>query len=278
MKAKRPARTASARRGAAVRRMGARAEGASRPLRRAGRARQPGRGPGKRGAPAQWRGTDARELMRGCSTYPTPDGDEQVRALTVFLVNRRAPVHRFYADVGFVFQARLELVCPQASGRGATSPAIGPTISTCASPTSTTAMCANGRSAAMPPRHGTPARSKPGTSRGCGPIRCRRPKSSASRPTRTRSSKARVTFGMEALAERAGDRRRGTWPKRSADLPVLYGQWIEAERGKLAGLPARRRETGGAPHRRDGDRAPAHPRGHRGLVAATISRATPSAT
>ena len=23
-------------------------------------------------------------------TYPTPDGDEQVRALTVFLVNRRA--------------------------------------------------------------------------------------------------------------------------------------------------------------------------------------------
>ena len=36
-------------------------------------------------------------------TYATPDGSEQVRALTVFLVNRRAPVHRFYADVAFVF-------------------------------------------------------------------------------------------------------------------------------------------------------------------------------
>ena len=28
-----------------------------------------------------------------------------------------------------------------------------------------------------------------------------------------------------------------------SDLPVLYGQWIESERAKLAGLPARRRET-----------------------------------
>jgi len=45
--------------------------------------------------------------------FPGPDGDRQVRALTVFLVNRRAPVHRFYADVSFVFQARLELVCQQ---------------------------------------------------------------------------------------------------------------------------------------------------------------------
>src|SRR5438094_704017 len=32
-------------------------------------------------------------------TYPTPDGEERVRALTVFLVNRRSAVHRFYADV-----------------------------------------------------------------------------------------------------------------------------------------------------------------------------------
>ena len=29
-----------------------------------------------------------------------------------------------------------------------------------------------------------------------------------------------------------------------SDLPVLYGVWIDAERGKLAGLPPRRRETG----------------------------------
>ena len=45
-------------------------------------------------------------------SYTTPDGKtERVRALTVFLVNRRATVHRFYADVSYAFQARLELVC-----------------------------------------------------------------------------------------------------------------------------------------------------------------------
>jgi hypothetical protein len=32
-------------------------------------------------------------------TISTPDGDEEVRALTVFLVNRRTRVHRFYGDV-----------------------------------------------------------------------------------------------------------------------------------------------------------------------------------
>src|SRR3954447_21904484 len=30
---------------------------------------------------------------------------------TVFLVNRRATVHRYYADASYVFQARLELAC-----------------------------------------------------------------------------------------------------------------------------------------------------------------------
>jgi hypothetical protein len=46
--------------------------------------------------------------------YETPDGkSERVRALTVFLVNRREPAHHFYSDVGYVFQARLELVCEQ---------------------------------------------------------------------------------------------------------------------------------------------------------------------
>ena len=44
-------------------------------------------------------------------SYTTPDGQtERVRALTVFLVNRRATVHRFYSDVSYAFQARLELV------------------------------------------------------------------------------------------------------------------------------------------------------------------------
>jgi hypothetical protein len=43
-----------------------------------------------------------------------PDGrEEHVRAVTIFLVNRRAPVKRRYADVAYAFQARLELVCTE---------------------------------------------------------------------------------------------------------------------------------------------------------------------
>jgi len=46
--------------------------------------------------------------------FASPDGGrERVRALTVFLVNRRSPTHRFYADVGFAFQARLALTCAE---------------------------------------------------------------------------------------------------------------------------------------------------------------------
>jgi len=46
-------------------------------------------------------------------TVEQPDGThEQVRALTVLLVNRRRPARRRYADVCFAFQARVELLCP----------------------------------------------------------------------------------------------------------------------------------------------------------------------
>jgi hypothetical protein len=45
-------------------------------------------------------------------TYKRADGsDETVRAVTVFLVNKRKSAHRYYADVAYAFQARLELVC-----------------------------------------------------------------------------------------------------------------------------------------------------------------------
>ena len=45
-------------------------------------------------------------------SFKRPDGStETVRALTVFLVNKRKSVQRFYADVAYVFQARIELIC-----------------------------------------------------------------------------------------------------------------------------------------------------------------------
>jgi hypothetical protein len=48
---------------------------------------------------------------------------------------------------------------------------------------------------------------------------------------------------METLA-RMAEADRAALGAALADLPVLYGRWIEAERSKLAGLPDRRRETG----------------------------------
>jgi hypothetical protein len=53
--------------------------------------------------------THAREFA-----YGLPDGtEERVRAITVFLVNRRIPPgRRRYADAAHAFQARLELICP----------------------------------------------------------------------------------------------------------------------------------------------------------------------
>ena len=62
-------------------------------------------------------------------------------------------------------------------------------------------------------------------------------------PNEDADFEARVTFGMEALAHLAEENGAGLGAA-LADLPVLYGVWIEAERKKLAGLPTRRRETG----------------------------------
>src|SRR5262249_55512596 len=61
-------------------------------------------------------------------------------------------------------------------------------------------------------------------------------------PNEDEELKSRVTFGMEKLAERAA-MDGASLAQALAELPVLYGQWIDAERAKLGGLPARRRET-----------------------------------
>jgi hypothetical protein len=60
-----------------------------------------------------WGGGLVLETHARLFTYGTPDGNERARALTVFLVNRRSVPHRFYADASYVFQACLELACPQ---------------------------------------------------------------------------------------------------------------------------------------------------------------------
>lgn len=176
-------------------------------------------------------------------TYPTPDGSvEQVRALTVFLVNRRAPVHRFYADVAFVFQARLELVCQEGfKPRRDISSYGSADVDLRVADLHYRDVCeyAVGRNGAA---GWDAAEEQAGAVRRVwtDPL----PQAEVERvaPNEDEALKEAVTFGMEALASRA-EQSGAALSAALARLPDLYGLWIEAEHGKLAGLAERRRET-----------------------------------
>jgi hypothetical protein len=175
-------------------------------------------------------------------TYETPSGSEQVRALTVFLVNRRSAVHRFYADVGFVFQARLELFCaegfrPRRDLSGYNSNDFDLRVADL----HYRDLCewAVGRNAAAA-WDIEEERAEKVTRVWTDPL----PLAEVERvaPNEDVELKSRVVFGMEALAQYAtGDSTRLT--EALSDLPVLYATWIEAERKKVGQLAMRRRDT-----------------------------------
>ncbi len=178
---------------------------------------------------------------------PTTDGGtKRVRALTVFLVNRRdAKIHRRYADIGYAFQARLELTCP--SGFEARRDLSGLTSN---DPDLRIAdlhyrdVCewAVGRNAAAA---WTPEQDRDGKVDHVwtDPL----PVAEVERvaPNEEASLKAAVTFGMEALAELAW-RDASTLQAALEGLPNLYGEWIGERRTGLADLSSRRRETAGS--------------------------------
>jgi hypothetical protein len=173
-------------------------------------------------------------------TISTPDGDEQIRALTVFLVNRRAPVHRFYADVSFVFQARLALLCKEGfKPRRDLSGYRAVDFDLRVADLHYRDVCewAVGRNAAAA-WDASEEHAGRITEVWTDPL----PQAEVERvaPNEDENLKARVTFGMEALAERAGA-SGATLAQILSDLPVLYGQWIEAERGRVRTLQDRRR-------------------------------------
>jgi len=177
-------------------------------------------------------------------SYETPEGHtEQVRALTVFLVNRRATVHRFYSDVSYAFQARLELHCEQGfrprrdlSGYRAQDW----DLRIADLHYRDVFEWAVGRNAAAGWETHEDANG-PVTRVWTDPL----PTAEVERvaPNEDAELKARVTFGMEALAQ-AADAGGAALVQALAELPTLYGLWIDAERHKLASLPQRRRETG----------------------------------
>jgi len=175
--------------------------------------------------------------------YKTPDGkDESVRALTVFLVNRRSTVHRFYADVAYIFQARLELVCPVGfrPRRDISSYRSGDWDLRIAD-LHYRDICewAVGRNAAAgwsieEENSGTVKRVW------TDPLPCAEVERVA--PNEDKDLKDRVTFGMEALADKAKE-GGNVIATALADLPKLYALWIDAERKKINFQAARRKET-----------------------------------
>ncbi len=175
-------------------------------------------------------------------SYPTPTGNEEVRALTVFLVNRRSAVHRFYADVSFVLQARLELACAQGfRPRRDLSGYNSSDLDLRVADLHYRDVCewAVGRNAAAAwniEEEQTERVTRVWTD----PL----PQAEVERvaPNEDLDLKSRVAFGMEALAERAnGDGTRLN--DALSALAVLYAAWIETERKKIGRLAARRRET-----------------------------------
>jgi hypothetical protein len=175
-------------------------------------------------------------------TISTPHGDEEVRALTVFLVNRRTRVHRFYGDVSFVFQARLELTCPQGfTARRDISSYTSGDFDQRVADLHYRDVCeyAVGRNAAASwdaAEEQAGRVSKVWTD----PL----PQAEVDRvaPNEDETLKQRIVFGMEALADRAAT-GGPMLAEALTDLPVLSGEWIKAERSKFAGLAPRRREA-----------------------------------
>ncbi len=176
-------------------------------------------------------------------SYVTPEGlTERVRALTVFLVNRRSTVHRFYSDVSYVFQARLELVCgkgfnPRRDLSGYRSPDWDLRLADLHY--RDLREWAVGRNAAAA-WEATEGKGHSVTRVWTDPL----PEAEVERvaPNEDADLKARVSFGMETLSQLA-DGDGSSLRAALESLPNLYGVWITGERAKLGGLPLRRNET-----------------------------------
>jgi hypothetical protein len=179
-------------------------------------------------------------------SYETPDGGrEEVRALTVVLVNRRRPAGRFYQDVAFAFQARLRLVCLEGlrprrdlSGLRAADPDLR------LADLHYRDVCewAVGRNTAA--RWEDPAEVREAASvtwAETDPLPCAEVERVA--PNEDAALTRAVTFGMDDLADAAlaGGPALG---RALEALPELYGAWIAGtQRAEFSHLPERRRAT-----------------------------------
>jgi len=177
--------------------------------------------------------THAREFA-----YSLPDGTaERVRAVTVFLVNRRTPAKRRYGDVAYAFQACIELICPKGfrprydlSGYAAADE----DLQIADLHYQDVEEYAVGRNAAA-------------TWSADPDLMVRRvwtdhlPLAVVERVAPNEDI-PNVEFGMEALAALAAQ-AGGSLGAALAELPALYSGWIQAQQGIIGTLPGRRRRT-----------------------------------
>jgi hypothetical protein len=193
-------------------------------------------------SPAQMAGGGALELTSHARefTYRLPDGaEERVRAVTVFLVNRRTAVRRRYADVAYAFQARLELVCPEGF-----RPRFD--LSTYGSADEDLQIAdlhyrdvdeyAVGRNAAA-------SWEVDGDGKVHRAWTDHLPLAEVERVAPNENIPD-VEFGMEALASLAAQ-SGDALAARLTRLPELYSDWIAIQQAAVGALPGRRRATGG---------------------------------
>ncbi|HEY8124532.1 MAG TPA: DISARM system helicase DrmA [Methylocystis sp.] len=177
-------------------------------------------------------------------SFKRPDGStETVRALTVFLVNKRKGkgVQRSYADVTYVFQARIELICKAAfRARHDLSGVASDDPDQRAADLHYRDVCeyAVGRNIAADWDPEEEAAGKV-TSVWTNPLPCAEVERVA--PNEDASISSKVEFGMEALAELA---RQGgpQLEAKLAGLADLYGIWIGGEHAKFATIDASARQ------------------------------------
>jgi hypothetical protein len=183
------------------------------------------------------------ETLARTFTFRRADGtDETVRALTVFLVNRRKSVHRYYADVAYVFQARLELICERGfCARRDLSGVDDPDFDRRVADLHYRDVCdyAVGRNAAGV-WEASVARRDPVTRVWTDPL----PTAEVERvaPNEDPELTSNVVLGMETLADMA-DQGGAALKAGLSMLPALYRQWIALEQAKIDSLDAPSRRS-----------------------------------
>jgi hypothetical protein len=172
--------------------------------------------------------------------FDTPGGRrEQVRAVTVFLINRRASTRRRYEDLSYAFQARIELRCPEGilprhdlSGYRLDDE----DVRIADLHYRDVAEFAVGRSTSA--GWGSEVSGKV-TAAWTDPL----PTAEVERVAPTPESKLPgITFGMEVLAELA-EKGSSDLVRGLATLPDLYRAWIKAQHAMATPLERPRRET-----------------------------------